>query len=306
MKAQTTKGNTSKPTALSRTKPDMLYDAGADFAETDSLRDMLAARKFDVSQKPPAMREVYSLAGTLVCTPGNLTALTAQAKAGKSAVIGAMLATTLPHKQGVDLLGFESDGNPFGKAVIHLDTEQSRYDAYYLLARALKRAGVKACPPWLMSYALADTSWNQARLFLTEAVAVAKEQFGGIHSIFIDGGADMIADVNNPEESNAFVAELHALAICEDCPIINVLHLNPGSDAKSRGHFGSQLERKAETNLRVERVGDIAVIFSDKQRRKNIPKECGPRFRWCDKAMMHISTDLPLPALVKGKQAKSA
>jgi hypothetical protein len=35
--------------------------------------------------------------------------------------------------------------------------------------------------------------------------------------------------------------------------IVGVIHFNPGGE-KTRGHLGSQLERKAETNLRLDKV----------------------------------------------------
>lgn len=70
--------------------------------------------------------------------------------------------------------------------------------------------------------------------------------------------------------------------------MICVIHFNPGTD-KSRGHLGSQLERKAESNLRLEKTGETICIWSDKQRRSPIPRESGPCFRWDDAAGMHIS-----------------
>ena len=42
-------------------------------------------------------------------------------------------------------------------------------------------------------------------------MADARKRFGGIHSVFVDGVADAADDVNDPAESNAFVAELHGL-----------------------------------------------------------------------------------------------
>ena len=46
----------------------------------------------------------------------------------------------------------------------------------------------------------------------------------------IDGVGDLAIDVNDTAESNGLVAELHALAIRFDCPIVCVLHENPGEN----------------------------------------------------------------------------
>ena len=104
------------------------------------------------------------------------------------------------------------------------------------------------------------------------------------------GASDFVADVNDPAECNAFVATLHGMGIERDCPIIPVIHFNPGTE-KSRGHLGSQLERKAETNLRLDKENGITTVWGDKQRRAPIPKGTGPCFIWDEVAQMHVSTE---------------
>ncbi len=95
--------------------------------------------------------------------------------------------------------------------------------------------------------------------------------FNGLFAVIVDGVADLVLDVNDAKECNALVAKLHALAIKYDCPdrIICVIHENPNADTgKMRGHLGSQLERKAESNLRLRKKEDVTVVFSDRQRRR--------------------------------------
>jgi hypothetical protein len=116
----------------------------------------------------------------------------------------------------------------------------------------------------------------------------AAARFGGIHSLMLDGVADLVPNVNDPEESNFFVNELHSLAIKFFASTIGIIHLNPGTD-KTRGHLGSQLERKAETNLKLERDGDAIIVWGEKNRRAPILKVNGPRFEWSDQLGMHAS-----------------
>jgi hypothetical protein len=52
----------------------------------------LDARRIDLQVVPDKPVPIISLAGQQICTAGNLTEIGAQIKAGKSAVIGAMLA----------------------------------------------------------------------------------------------------------------------------------------------------------------------------------------------------------------------
>ena len=117
----------------------------------------------------------------------------------------------------------------------------------------------------------------------------AAKEFGGIHSVLIDWVADAVHDVNDADEAGTLITELHGLAIEFDCPILGVIHVNPGSDFKTRSHLGSQLERKSETNLRLEKgEGGSTVIWADKNRRAPIPKDTAPCFAWDDNAGMHL------------------
>jgi hypothetical protein len=187
-----------------------------------------------------------------------------------------------------DTLGFSSS-NPNSKALLHFDTEQSPDDHHFAVRRILKRANLQAPPDWFESYCLTGLGHAKAWECVQRATEAAALKFGGVHSILIDGVADITADVNDAEGCNDFIASLHDLAIKHDCPIAGIIHTNPGTE-KTRGHLGSQLERKAETNLRLEKEGETTVIWSDKQRRAPIPKHLGPCFQWSESAGMHVST----------------
>lgn len=186
-----------------------------------------------------------------------------------------------------DCLGVSSR-NPDGYAVIHLDTEQCPADHYTIVERAIRRARLTEPPPWLLSYCITGFSIPDARQCIPIVLEDASAKFGGIHSLMLDGVADLVPNVNDPEESNFFVNELHSLAIKFTAPIIGIIHLNPGTD-KTRGHLGSQLERKAETNLKLEKDGDAIIVWGEKNRHAPILKANGPRFVWSDQLMMHVS-----------------
>ena len=257
-------------------------------AEPSTLLDRLAERMYSSAVKPEEPAPRFSLGDVPTCTPGNLTTVSAQAKAGKTAAVSAMIASTLA-VPSADCLGFSSC-NTLGHAVVHVDTEQCPFDHWDGVERMLRRAKVNIAPPWLRSYWLTGFSALDVRVSVRVLLAAAATEFGGIHSVFIDGIADAVCDVNDPSETSSLITELQKLAIEFDCPVINIIHVNPGSDFKTRGHLGSQLERKSETNLRLEKDGDdVTVIWADKNRRAPIPKATAPRFAWNDRAGMHAS-----------------
>jgi hypothetical protein len=257
-------------------------------SQVKSLAQRMNERLFNIHAKPVRPTPAYYINGIPICTAGNLTAISGPPKEGKSAVIGAMMSATMPQDLKADTLGITST-NPQKLAVIHFDTEQSRYDHHALVERELRRAGLTPPPAWLRSYCLTGFSAREARLCIKLAMEQAKEAFGGIHSVLIDGSGDCALDVNDPAEANEIVAEWHALAIEHGCPIIGNIHLNPGTK-KTRGHLGSQLERKAETNLCVAKDAKGRVtLWGDKNRHAPILKHDGPCFAWSDSAGMHVT-----------------
>lgn len=265
----------------------------------DGTAELLSKRQFNPDIVPPPIRPIYTLGGSVVSTPGNLTTITAAIKAGKTAVIGAMMAAPMAGDNPGDMLGFSSS-NPNGFALLHFDSEQSPDDHWHVVNRALKRSGLTKPPSWFYSYCLTGLGYRRGWECFTAAVRDAGDRHGGIISLLIDGAADLVKDVNDPGESNAFVAELHDLAIKRDCPILSVIHFNPGGE-KTRGHLGSQLERKSETNLRLDKVDGVTEIWSDKQRRAPIPKGTGPCFAWSDEVGMHVSVETRCAVAVQEK-----
>ena len=260
-----------------------------ELSETPLIIREAVTRRFDLANKPPEVRAVFSITGGItISTPGNITIIPAHVKSGKSALIGAMISAAMPMATGHDTLGIVSS-NAGGHALIHVDTEQCPEDHYAQLERALRRVGLDRAPEWLQSFCL--TGWPSEKIwkFIQEAADYWGEQFGGVHSILCDGVADLIRDVNDAAEGNGLVAGIHALAIGHHCPFVGAIHFNPGGE-KTRGHLGSQLERKAETNLRLDKNADeIIEVWSAKQRRAPIIKGTGPRFKWSDEAQMHVS-----------------
>ena len=175
---------------------------------------------------------------------------------------------------------------------MHFDTEQSRYDAHQIIATSLRRGSLAATPDHLRSYFLADIDRKTRRKMLKVELERAREAHGGIFCALIDGVGDLVVNVNDPEESNEFESELHQLAIKYDTVIIVVLHENPGENTqgKTRGHLGSELERKAETNLRLEKDSNgVTTVWTKRSRHALIVKENGATFQWDDDERMHLS-----------------
>jgi hypothetical protein len=171
---------------------------------------ILDTRRFNANKPPPFADPIYKLCGKVICTPGNLTAISAHIKSGKTAFICSFGAASLGLEG--DTLSVKSS-NPDALAVLHFDTEQSPFDHYTVVAKALSRVGIKKPPTWFKSYSLTEIEPKQRFALLEWEMRRAKAKHGGIHSVLLDGGADFLRDVNDVKESMSSVARLHMLAI---------------------------------------------------------------------------------------------
>lgn len=260
--------------------------------ERNRLMGLLAPRRIRLCDAPEEPRAILTLAGNIISTSGNLTVVSGLPKSGKSGVIAALQAALIAADTDADsdTFGFIAEPSS-GKAVVMLDTEQSPYDAWCLSRRAAERAGVEELPENYRAYHLNDIATHERRKMLALEMEAAQRACSGVHAVIVDGVADLIGGVLDEALSIEFVDELTRLAVRYDCPLILVLHENPGSDiGKTRGHLGSQLERKAESNLRIQKdSAGVSVIWSEKLRKANISKSEGPRFAWCNERKMHVT-----------------
>ena len=260
---------------------------------TSLLDERLLTVRFDLNRVPPEESPVMWISDVEVAHPGNIVVVEGRNKSGKSAFYAAGIASILGENVG-DCLGWTSDENPKKHAVIHIDSEQSRGDHHKLICRTLKRAHLNEKPAHFDSFCLTGWDIEEAKQALHLMLQKGKETHGGIHSVFIDGGADFLKSVNDESESIEWIKEMQAIAIRYFCPVFVIIHLNPssgrmGSLDKSRGHFGSQIDRKAETVLTIKMEEDVSTVSTRYSRRAPIPKDSEPQFRFSAEEGMHSS-----------------
>lgn len=209
----------------------------------------------------PTPEPVLKIAGEIIAVAEDIFTISGASKSGKTALecilIGASISDTGQVADGID--GVEVQPNTNRKAVIHLDTEQARHKHQWNVKTILKRADFATCPDHYLSYNIRQLDIDKYADITSGICQAASDKCGGIHSIWIDGGADYIADVNDPERSNAAVKYFEELAIKYHTAVFIIVHTNPGSD-KERGHFGSQCQRKSGGIIMVKSNNDISFI----------------------------------------------
>lgn len=259
--------------------------------------------RFDPGKKITPPVPILSLKGVALCTPGNISNIQGQAKSAKSSVLGAAMAAMLrsltgkaedqPEETMLFTSGLPANKDDARQVILHFDTEQSSYHHHKLAMDILKRAGIEKNEyPSLPfhSYSLVCIDLTSRRRLIQEKIDnLGKENLA---CLVLDGVADLISDPNNADESFDVVAWLHALADSRKCVVLTILHENPGDGGKARGHLGSQIQRKSETNLCVAKPGGksaaISHISIERARGAHIPSDEPIEISWCDKKSRHL------------------
>lgn len=256
-----------------------------------SLRERAYALRFDPSEAPPPDETCMMIGDYPIAARGNLTVIQGKSKVGKSAVVSAILGAV--HRGEVeahgDTLCVSWTGESTG-AIIHLDTEQSRADWHGLVSRGITRSGMPDVSDRLVSLPLVMFARSERLEILRETLEYEQERRGGIDAVIIDGIADLCKSPNDEAEALELVSQLMALAQEFHSPLFCILHENPGTqDAKTRGHLGSELNRKAFANVRIDKDTETSVstIYGTDMRKRDIPKVQGFCFAWNDAARMH-------------------
>lgn len=256
-----------------------------------SLREQAYNERFDPSKTPPPDEICLILGDAPVAARGNITVIQGKSKVGKSAVISAILGAMAreDYSFGGDTLCFSRVGYEDG-AIIHLDTEQSRADWHRLVSLSVNRSGLDIVSSRVISLSLVKFTRSERVKILRETLAFEKAKRQIIDLVIIDGIADLCDSPNDEEAALELVSRILALCHEYEVAIVCVLHENPSSiDGKTRGHLGSELNRKAFANLRIDKDSETAIstIWGSDMRKVDIPKGRGFCFAWNATEGMH-------------------
>jgi len=264
-------------------------------ADSSSVSTPLLARAYALQYspfaQPPADEVLMCIGQAPIAARGNLTVLQGKAKVGKSAVVASILGAALRGRFTAkgDTLGIEWTAERHTGSVVHFDTEQSPADWWALVTRAFARSGNKQFLDRLVSIPLVQFNRKERLAILESVVRDQIRKRGTVDLVILDGVADLCVSPNDEEESLDLVSKLMALCHKYAITIICILHENPDSDTgKTRGHLGSELNRKAFANLRIDKDKDgISTLYGTDMRKRDVPKSQGVCFSWNDDEHMH-------------------
>lgn len=278
-----------------------------DEKEAARIRELLEAASFKGLATPPP-NEPPILTNDRednLGEAGNLIVIQGQMKSGKTGVISGIMAALISDpKSDADCLGFVAQASREG-FILHFDCEQGPQNHYRLMQNTVaKRAGLGEVPDCLKSFSLLKASLGD-RWAMVEAVTEQVSKVAPLRCVIFDGGADFLATLNDEAAANEMVERQFRFAIEHHCLVVIVLHENPGTDnGKTRGHYGSQLHRKMQAALVVEKGADeISAVYGHPLRDGYWPRSEAHFFKYDTMRGMHVSCCDPTEERKRIKEA---
>lgn len=223
-----------------------LLKSGAKSAIGDDIfEEYDKTHSFDINKKPKPNQTLVWCNGSPIGTRGgNIIAISGLAKSRKS-VVASSMASGMLLNEGSEYLNFKCRVEPT-ENILHIDTEQGYYHYYNTVKRIVDNSGGEVKDNFHSKHTR-DASVQFRVDYLKYLFDKIKPRVA-----MIDGITDLVRDPNDAGESSDLISLLMQLTSDHDCLLVVVIHTTK-STSKLRGHLGSELERKCETAIRVEK-----------------------------------------------------
>ena len=238
-------------------------------AKKAELKEKLYSLRLSVEEKIEEDQYMLEIDGNGFFAKGDLSAIKAKAKHGKTNAISVMAAALLKSFWGPLVCRITNS------KILWLDTEQRRGDALKVYLRTLKMAGLpkKDIYDRFQMYSLRSFMNDQKLESLKELIKDFQPDI-----MFIDGIVDLMLNFNDVEQSMTLIDDLMRLSTKEesgkDIAIVCVLHTNKATeDHNMRGHLGTILTQKAGTVFEVKKENNgMFTISNSESRNKEVPE----------------------------------
>jgi hypothetical protein len=197
---------------------------------------------FDLSNDIPQEQIVVSIQGKNVGSIGNAVVITGKPKSRKSVIAHAMIGAALSDSA---CLGIECNVPDDGDVVL-IDTEQSKYDLYKSLNRMKSLCSFEDMPTKLKVFSFRQLNADNIKVCISQILLKNNR----IRMMIIDGGLDLINNMNDVEESKATIDFIKKILSDYQIVLVMILHQSKSTNF-TIGHFGSFMDRFAQSNIEV-------------------------------------------------------
>jgi hypothetical protein len=186
-------------------------------------------------------------------TAGNFSLITGKKKAGKTFLLGGIIASTI--NNSIQLETIKGCLPEDKKSIIYFDTEQSHFHA----ARSIKRICSlvdNSNPENLFAFGLRPLPPSERLDFIGRVI----NEIPYVGIVAIDGIRDLLTTgINDEQEATRLTNLFLKWSYDFNLHIILLLHQNK-NDLNARGHIGSEVVNKAETIISVTKDKKINVF----------------------------------------------
>ena len=195
----------------------------------------------------------------------DLVAIKAKQKAGKSTLIGILIAAMLCGQWNKVKRVFDRQIR-----ILYIDTEMKERDTNKLNHKVLRMAKLPIKQvEGLYFINLRKLTTQECHDIVPRFIEVLRPDI-----VFIDGIVGLVSDFNGVEESQSVVREHLMLAEKFNCCICEVLHVNKARDDNNmRGHLGTILSQKASNvfECQKDKIMNIVTVSCDDYRNAPVP-----------------------------------
>lgn len=190
-----------------------------------------------------------------IITPNTINMIQGKAGSHKSRLVETFSSAIISPKQDDSFLGFMRPYYPAEKfLLLYIDTERNIKDQYpKALQRIIKQSGLtfENYRNYLDYISLIPID-RAMRLAATEGYINTLRYNHNKHLVIVlDVISDCISDFNQSSESMKLIDYMNVLINDYDVTFICVIHENPSSEEKARGHLGTELRNKASTVIQI-------------------------------------------------------
>lgn len=245
-------------------------DAPSDLQQQQEqfYRNIVLPRLLSFLRPYPPEVCLFEIEGVPFMAKGDLCAIKAKQKQGKTTALS-LMATTLLVGQWGRLRATQPENK-----IIFIDTEQKPQDTQLVYERIMTLAGRPLADDYdhLQVYTLRTLDPVEMLRLIEEII---RREHPDV--VFIDGIVDLIANFNEVEGSQQLIHQLIRLASADvtgqDTALVCVLHTNKNDDDHNmRGHLGTMLSQKSGIVLECQKQGDIFTVRNADSRHRPVPQ----------------------------------
>ena len=197
---------------------------------------------FNFQEALPEEEIILSIQGKNIGSTNNAVVITGRPKTRKSVVAHAMIGSALSK---APCLGIECNIRG-GSDIVLIDTEQSKHDLFRSLTRIKQLINIQNFPDNLKVYSFRQLNPVQNKTAILEILQTNNK----IKLIIIDGGLDLISNMNDVEETKKTIDYIKKIVSAFNICLVIIIHQSKSTNF-TIGHFGSSMDRFAQSNILV-------------------------------------------------------